>query len=93
LQLEAWNIMTRIKDRIGELILSCIAVLMVGYFQVFRLTGAKFNQAKLSTSRSHRQLVQEFFNAAVFGLSAIGTLGNSGKNNLRGPGCSTPILL
>jgi hypothetical protein len=48
-------------------------------------TGTNLNQAKLSTGRSHAQLIQEFFNTAVFGPNAIGTFGNSGKNNLRGP--------
>jgi hypothetical protein len=48
-------------------------------------TGTNLNQAKLSTGRSHAQLMQEFFNTAVFGPNAIGTFGNSGKNNLRGP--------
>ena len=48
--------------------------------------GTSFSQAKLDTGRSHGQLIQEYFNTAVFVPNAIGTFGNSGKNNLRGPG-------
>jgi hypothetical protein len=48
--------------------------------------GTNFSQAKLDTNRSHNALTQEYFNTAVFGPNALGTFGNSGKNNLRGPG-------
>ena len=41
--------------------------------------------AVLSSSRSHAQLVQEWFNPTVFADNAVGTFGNSGKNILRGP--------
>lgn len=49
------------------------------------LTVAKIGQAKLSTGRSHRELVQQWFNTGAFTANAIGTFGNSGKNVLRGP--------
>jgi Carboxypeptidase regulatory-like domain/TonB-dependent Receptor Plug Domain len=49
-------------------------------------TGTSLSQAKLDPNRSHNALIQEYFNTAVFGSNAIGTFGNSGKNNLRGPG-------
>jgi hypothetical protein len=49
------------------------------------LTVPSINQAILSTGRSHRQLVQEWFNTSAFTANAIGTFGNSGKNVLRGP--------
>jgi hypothetical protein len=48
--------------------------------------GTNLNQAKLDPNRSHNALTQEYFNTAVFGPNAIGTFGDSGKNNLRGPG-------
>lgn len=48
--------------------------------------GSSISQAKLDPGRSHGQLIQEYFNTAVFGPNAIGTFGNSGKNILRGPG-------
>jgi hypothetical protein len=48
--------------------------------------GASLSQAKLDASRSHGQLIQEYFNPAVFAQNAVGTFGNSGKNILRGPG-------
>lgn len=41
--------------------------------------------SSLDPGRSHGQLVQEYFNVAAFVPNAIGTLGNSGKNILRGP--------
>ncbi|HLJ17276.1 MAG TPA: TonB-dependent receptor [Bryobacteraceae bacterium] len=41
--------------------------------------------AGLDTSRSHGQLVSQFFNTSVFQVNAIGTFGNSGKNILFGP--------
>ena len=44
---------------------------------------------KLSTSRPHGQLVQEYFNTAAFQQNATGTFGNSGRNILRGPGFIT----
>jgi hypothetical protein len=48
--------------------------------------GTNLNQAKLDPNRSHNALTQEYFNTAVFGPNAIGTFGDSGKNNLRAPG-------
>jgi hypothetical protein len=48
--------------------------------------GTKISQAKFNPDRSHGQLVQEYFNTAVFKPNAVGTFGNSAKNNLRGPG-------
>jgi hypothetical protein len=41
--------------------------------------------AALDAGRSHGQLVQQYFNAAVFVPNLIGTFGNTGKNILRGP--------
>ena len=49
------------------------------------LTVSTIGQAKLSTGRSHHELVQECFNTNAFTANAIGTFGNSGKNVLRGP--------
>lgn len=43
------------------------------------------HNALLSTSRSHTQLINEWFNTGDFAPNSIGTFGNSGKNNLRGP--------
>jgi hypothetical protein len=48
--------------------------------------GTKISQARLNPDRPHGQLIQEYFNTAVFEPNAIGTFGNSAKNNLRGPG-------
>ena len=48
--------------------------------------GTSLNQAKLDPGRSHGQLIQEYFNPAVFIANADGTFGNSGRNILRGPG-------
>jgi hypothetical protein len=42
--------------------------------------------AQLSSSRSHAELIQQWFNTALFQPNAIGTFGNTGKNILRGPG-------
>ena len=49
------------------------------------LTVANIKQAVMSSGRSHRQLVQQWFNTSAFTANAIGTFGNSGKNVLRGP--------
>jgi hypothetical protein len=49
------------------------------------LVGSSVGAAELSSSRSHPQLVQEWFNPAVFGPNAVGTFGDTGKNILRGP--------
>lgn len=48
--------------------------------------GATIAQAKLDPSRSHSDLIQEYFNPAAFTQNAPGTFGNTGKNILRGPG-------
>jgi hypothetical protein len=48
--------------------------------------GTKVSQAKFNPDRPHGQLIQEYFNTALFVPNAIGTFGNSAKNNLRGPG-------
>ena len=48
--------------------------------------GSSIDQARLDPGRSHGQLIQEYFNPAVFAPNAVGTFGNSGKNILRGPG-------
>ena len=48
--------------------------------------GKSIIQAHLNPDRPHGQLIQEYFNTALFQPNAIGTFGDSGKNNLRGPG-------
>jgi hypothetical protein len=48
--------------------------------------GTSLSQAKLDPGRSHGQLIQEYFNPAVFDPNAVGTFGNTGRNILRGPG-------
>jgi hypothetical protein len=50
------------------------------------LTVANLHEAELSPDRQHGQLINEWFNTAVFAPNRIGTFGNSGKNFLRGPG-------
>ncbi|MGH9328137.1 MAG: TonB-dependent receptor domain-containing protein [Terriglobia bacterium] len=50
------------------------------------LTTANIHDASLSPSRPHGQLINEWFNTAVFAPNTVGTFGNSGKNFLRGPG-------
>jgi hypothetical protein len=56
--------------------------------------GATLAEAKLSPSRSHAALIQEYFNPAAFMQNAVGTFGNTGKNILRGPGLfNTDIAL
>ena len=42
--------------------------------------------AGLDTGRPHGELIEQYFNTSLFVDNAIGTFGNSGKNNLRGPG-------
>ncbi|MGB8479709.1 MAG: TonB-dependent receptor [Acidobacteriaceae bacterium] len=49
------------------------------------LTVPNVQDAVLSTSRSHTQLINEWFNTSDFAPNAIGTFGNTGKNILRGP--------
>ena len=49
-------------------------------------TGTSLSQARLDSGRSHGELIQEYFNTAVFAPNAIGTFGSSGKNILFGPG-------
>jgi hypothetical protein len=51
--------------------------------------GTSLSQARLDPGRSHGQLVQEYFNPAVFVPNAVGTFGNSGRNILRDPGFFT----
>jgi hypothetical protein len=46
--------------------------------------GTDLNQAKLS-GQSHGQMVNQYFNTALFTVNALGTFGNSGRNILRGP--------
>jgi hypothetical protein len=48
-------------------------------------TGTSLKQAVLG-DRPHGQMVQEYFNTSLFTVNQIGTFGNSGKNNLVGPG-------
>jgi hypothetical protein len=49
-------------------------------------TGSNLSQALLSPDRPHGQLVNEWFNTALFAPNTVGTFGNTGKNFLRGPG-------
>ncbi len=49
------------------------------------LTVPRVQDAVLSTSRPHSQLINEWFNTSDFAPNAIGTFGNTGKNILRGP--------
>jgi hypothetical protein len=46
----------------------------------------------LSTSRSRNDLIQQFFNTAAFAVPPLGSPGNSGRNNLWGPGASNTDL-
>jgi hypothetical protein len=48
-------------------------------------TGTDIHQAQLSSSRSHGEMVQQWFNTALFQPNATGTYGNTGKNIIRGP--------
>ncbi|MGA2984110.1 MAG: TonB-dependent receptor [Terriglobia bacterium] len=50
------------------------------------LTTSSIQAATLSASRSHGQLIQQWFNTAAFAPNQVGTFGNTGKNILRGPG-------
>jgi hypothetical protein len=50
------------------------------------LMANSIQAATLSPSRSHGQLIQQWFNTSAFGANQIGTFGNTGKNILRGPG-------
>jgi len=47
--------------------------------------GTDVHAAQLSSSRSHNDLINKWFNTSLFAPNAIGTFGNSGKNILRGP--------
>jgi len=49
-------------------------------------TGTSMTQAYLDPNRSHGQLIQQYFNTALFVPNAEGTFGNTGRNILRGPG-------
>jgi hypothetical protein len=46
--------------------------------------GTDLDQARLS-GQSHGQMVNQYFNTALFTVNALGTFGNSGRNILRGP--------
>jgi len=48
-------------------------------------TGTDIHQAQLDSGRSHGEMVQQWFNTALFQPNAKGTYGNTGKNILRGP--------
>jgi hypothetical protein len=48
-------------------------------------TGTSIGQAQLGSGRSHGAEVQQWFNTSLFQPNAIGTFGNIGKNDLRGP--------
>ena len=49
------------------------------------ITVANIKDTQLGTSRSHAELINEWFNTDDFVPNAIGTYGNIGKNSLRGP--------
>jgi hypothetical protein len=48
-------------------------------------TGTSLKQAVLG-DRAHGEMVQEYFNTSLFTVNKVGTFGNSGKNNIAGPG-------
>lgn len=48
-------------------------------------TGTSISQAQLGSGRSHGAEVQQWFNTSLFQPNALGTYGNIGKNDLRGP--------
>jgi hypothetical protein len=48
-------------------------------------TGSKISQAVFG-DRAHGQMVQQYFNTALFTVNAVGTFGNSPLNALQGPG-------
>src|ERR1035437_2073980 len=56
------------------------------------ITVANIAQTKLSSGRSHAELISEWFNAGDFVPNAVGTYGNIGKNSLRGPRLFTTDL-
>jgi hypothetical protein len=56
------------------------------------ITVANISDTKLSTRRSHAELINEWFNTADFVPNAIGTYGNIGKNSMRGPRLFTTDL-
>ncbi len=43
-------------------------------------------KANLGSDRSHGDMVARYFDISLFTPNAVGTFGNSGKNNIRGPG-------
>jgi len=47
--------------------------------------GTSISQAQLGSGRSHGAEVQQWFNTSLFQPNALGTYGNIGKNDLRGP--------
>lgn len=49
-------------------------------------TGSNLSQAKLNADRPHGQLIQQYFNTALFAPNAVGTFGNTAKDFLNGPG-------
>ncbi|MGA2046141.1 MAG: TonB-dependent receptor [Terracidiphilus sp.] len=56
------------------------------------ITVANIAQTKLSSGRSHTELINEWFNTSDFVANAVGTYGNIGKNSLRGPRLFTTDL-
>ena len=56
------------------------------------ITVANIAQTKLSSGRSHAELISEWFNTGDFVPNAVGTYGNIGKNSLRGPRLFTTDL-
>jgi len=48
-------------------------------------TGSNISQAILG-DRSHRQMVNQYFNTSLFTVNAVGTYGNAPRNMLANPG-------
>ncbi|HEY1901719.1 MAG TPA: TonB-dependent receptor [Terracidiphilus sp.] len=56
------------------------------------ITVANISDTKLSSKRSHSDLINEWFNTADFVPNQIGTYGNIGKNSMFGPSLFTTDL-
>ena len=54
--------------------------------------GSNYGGAILSTSRSHSQMIQQYFNTALLKTNAIGTFGDGPRNAWQNPGLSNTDL-